>query len=369
MRKTFLFVTDTYYKEGKLTGAHKRFLELVRGTSKIANVILITREIPQLDDIEAERYFIGEKRRKKIPAHINGMIDLTHTLITTKNKLSYDYAISFGPTNTICLKWCGYKHIISLFREDLIGYQEALGRSNPKLLYLKLQERFAVKASDKVIVQCKNDKNNLILRNKKYDREIQNKVFIQVNNANASWMNTDSINNLGRNDEKIRIFFVGGFSDRRKGHSVLLPAISKLIDDGFPIEFYVAGDGQELDFYKHQYKKYEQIIFLGRVDNVPYYLSISDFEVVPSFIDSCPNTVLEGINAGVAVYGANRGGIPDLLKEDKYMFEPDVDSIYQFIKDKIEKKAYEQDFNEQKVIKERLTFDWSTKILDIIVNN
>lgn len=369
MKKTFLFVTDTYYKDGKLTGAHKRFLELVRGISKSANVILITREIPQLEDIEAERYYIGEKKRRRIPAHINGMIDLAITLLKNRNKLSYDYAISFGPTNTICLKWCGYKHIISLFREDLIGYQEVLGASNSKLLYSKMQERFAVRASDKVIVQCENDKNNLILRNINYDSRVQNKVFIQINNANASWMNTEYINNLGIKDEKIRILFIGGFSDKRKGHSILLPAISRLIDEGFKIEFYVAGDGQELDFYKHQYEKYKYIKFLGRVDNIPYYLSISDFEIVPSLIDSCPNTVLEGINAGVAVYGANRGGIPDLLKEDKYMFEPDVSSVYQFVRDKIEKKAYLQDVEEQRSIKERLTFDWSSKILNIIVNS
>ena len=49
---------------------------------------------------------------------------------------------------------------------------------------------------------------------------------------------------------------------------------------------------------------------------------------------------IEGINAGVAVYGAKKGGIPDLLEKDKYMFEPDINSIYQFTKDKIEKKAY-----------------------------
>lgn len=369
MKKTFLFVTDTYYKDGKLTGAHKRFLELVRGTSKIANVILITREIPQLYDVEAERYLIGGGKRRRVPDHLNGMIDLAHTLVRVKNKLRYDYAISFGPTNTICLKWCGYKNIISLFREDLIGYQKVLGATNSKLLYSKLQERIAVKASDKIIVQCENDKKNLVLRNERYDKNIQNKVFIQINNANASWMNTDTINDSTYQDDKVRIFFIGSFSDKRKGHSIIIPAISKLLDDGFSIEFYIAGDGQELDSYKQKYNKYQQIHFLGRVDNIPYYLSISDFEMVPSFIDSCPNTVLEGINAGVAVYGAKKGGIPDLLEKDKYMFEPDINSIYQFTKDKIEKKAYVQDANEQRKIKEKLTFDWSAKILDIIVNN
>lgn len=366
MKNTFLFVTDTYYKEGKLTGAHKRFLELVRGISKIANVILITRDIPQLKDIEAERYLIGEKRRRIIPAHINGMMDLAHTLIKIKNKLSYDYAISFGPTNTICLKWCGYKHIISLFREDLIGYQEVLNASKIKLRYSQWIEKTALLGSDKVLVQCKNDRNNLIMRNMKYDSKIDKKVFIQVNNANASWMHTDCIEHNEILDGKIRILFIGDFSDKRKGHNVVLPAIARLLDDGYKIEFLVAGDGKELDQYKNLYKKYDEIKFMGRVENISYYLSISDFEVVPSLIDSCPNTVLEGLNAGIAVYGANTGGIPDLLSEDRFLFEPNSDSIYSFLKNVIENSCYIEDAASQKAAKDRLTFDWVLAVKKII---
>lgn len=365
MKKTFLFVKDTYYKDGKLTGAHKRFLELVRGVSKIGNVILITREIPQLDDIEATRYLIGEKRRNNVPMHISGMIDLGYALKRIKNKIHYDYAISFGPTNTICLKWCGYHNIVSLFREDLIGYQKAIDASRIKTLYSSWQEKQAVKYSDKIIVQCENDRKNLIERNIRRCENIEKKVYIQINNANASWMNTSTLEHAFSSDGVVRILFIGDFSDSRKGHSILLPAVSKLIYEGMKINLFVAGNGRELDSYKKQYAEYRAIEFLGRV-NVAEYLSKCDFSIVPSLIDSCPNTILEALNAGVAVYGTNTGGIPDLLLNNKYLFNANVDDVYKFLKDIITTHRYVQDTEDQKEIKRRLTFDWANEIIGII---
>lgn len=365
MKKTFLFVSDTYYKDGKLTGAHKRFLELVRGASKIGNVILITREIPQLNDIEATRCLIGEKRRKFFPLHISGMIDLMNVLLRIKTKIHYDYAISFGPTNTIPLQWCGYHNIISLFREDLIGYQKSIEASWIKMLYSSWQEKLAVKYSEKIIVQCENDRRNLIERNQRRCNDIDKKVYIQINNANASWMNTNTIDHSFSTDDVVRILFIGDFSNTRKGHSILLPAVSKLIDEGMKVTLLVAGNGKELDNYKKQYSAYQSIEFLGRV-NVVEYLSKCDFSIVPSLIDSCPNTVLESLNAGVAVYGANTGGIPDLLLEDKYLFNASVDDVYEFLKEIIMTRRYVRDAEAQKEIKRRLTFDWANEIIGII---
>ncbi len=366
MKKTYLFISSTHFKDNKLTGAHRRFLELVRGIAGTDHVILITREIPQLNDINAERFLIGERRRKKIPAHINGMIDLCRILYKVKKKITYDYAISFGPCNTICYKWCGYHNVISLFREDLIGYQQALEVSLLKLNYSRWMEKTAVSASKKIIVQCENDKINVIKRNIKYDKEIEKKVFVQINNANASWMKIRYNQCSKIDDGKIRILYIGEFSDKRKGHDILFPAVKRLIDAGLPVELYIAGEGKRLEENIYKYQKYPGFKFLGRVTDMTKYFLFCDFQVVPSLIDSCPNTILEGLNAGIAVYGSKTGGIPDLLIEKRYMFEANTDAIYSFLQKKILTKSFVYDSTEQVVHRERLTFDWTKKIKDIV---
>ena len=341
-------------------------LELIRDISKSDDVILVTRDVPQLSDIEAKRFPIGE-RRKSIPVHINGMIDVCKTLLRIKKEIQYDYAISFDPDITLCYKWCGYRNIISLFRENLIGYIQVAGPSRLELLYYLWKERTAVRASQKIIVQCKADRDNLIRRNVKYDPNVGSKIYVQINNANASWMKTDSVEHKSFSDGIVRILFMGNFLGLRKGHTIILPAISMLLDEGYSIEFLAAGGGGELEEYKKQYAQYPAIKFLGHINNMPDYLSIADFLVVPSLIDSCPNAVLEGLNAGVAVYGANTGGIPELLGDPEYLFEPDSDSIYRFLKKVLDEEKYKDDAQKQHQRKIDLTFDWGQSIRKIIV--
>ena len=365
-KKRYIFVSNTNFESGKLTGAHKRFLELVKSISKNEEVSLVTYNIPQLFDCKNITFYKLEKQIKYLPDHIAGMVSICKAL--KKNKIVYDYAISFGPISTICYKLCGYKNIISLFREDIVGYQEAIGASKCKVRYFHFQEIIAVYASDKIIVQCENDKKSLIDRNRKYCKNIEKKVYVQINNANASWMNTEEVEHYVDN-EKTTILFIGDFSNKRKGHGILLPAIKKLIDEGRNIQLLVAGDGMEFNEYKEQYVDYHDIIFLGRVDNMSQYLKLSDFMVVPSFIDSCPNTVLEGLNAGIAVYGANSGGIPDLLSDSEFLFETTKDGIYCFLKKIIDEKRYKKDRVNQKIRKRELTFDWGDGIRKIIVSN
>lgn len=365
---TYLFATPTNYKSGKLTGAHRRFLELVREFSKTSKVILLSDEIPQLEmNSNITWHRMVNRKSKILPHHISGMLNMSKHLKKIKKVIEYDVAVSFSPTTTICYKSAKIKNIISLFREDLIGYQKSINASKLRLIYFALQERKAVKASKKIIVQCRNDRDNLILRNKKYCKDIESKVFVQINNANASWMKTDCILK-SKEDEITRILFIGDFSNNRKGHHVLLPAVSRLLNEGFEFELLIAGDGVDREKYQAEYSKYSTIKFLGRVNNMEHYLSQSDFMLVPSLIDSCPNTVLEGLNAGIAVYGAKTGGIPDLLENDDYMFEPTQEGIYVFLKELLIKKRFNMDIEAQKTRKKELTFSWGDRIKSIIEN-
>lgn len=362
--KTYLFITDTNYAKGKLTGGHRRLLELIRSVEEDNKVIIVSRSIPQLDDIKDKGnitfHYISDKKLPILPHHISSFLKLACTLRQLRIS-HYDYAIAFNPMFTLAYRLAGYNRIISLFREDLIGYMKSINASKLKIRYFARVEKEAVKISDKIIVQCQNDYFNLTKRNP----ECKNKTFIQTNNANASWMQVEEVKHEFIKDEMIRILFVGGFSNPRKGHGILIPAVARLINDGLKIKLLVAGDGAELGYYKELYKEYQDIEFLGRV-NINDYLKISDFEIVPSLIDSCPNTVLEGLNAGLAVYGTNSGGIPDLLQHKEFLFEANEDAIYCFLREVIETRRFEKDVILQKKLKDKLTFDWGKSIISII---
>ena len=167
-------------------------------------------------------------------------------------------------------------------------------------------------------------------------------------------------------EDKPRLLFIGNFSDSRKGHSLLIPVAKRLIDEGYRFELLCAGAGSELEYWKKQCDNYLNIIFLGHVTNIADYLCKSNMLIVPSLIDSCPNTVLEGLNAGVTVYGCNTGGIPDLLVDEKYMFEPDENSLYAFLKKVLDNKEYIVDAQSQTKRKQELSFDWVKRIKNII---
>ncbi|MBQ8985568.1 glycosyltransferase [Candidatus Saccharibacteria bacterium] len=362
-KKTFVFITNTDYVKGNLTGGHRRFLELVNGLSIENEVILISKKIPGLKKDNMKFIEIKENKHRFLPAHIYKILTIYKVLRRERKNIQYDYAISFGPVDTISYKISGYNNIVMLLREDFVGYRKVVGMSAVKMEYFKLLERYAVKNSQKIIVQCEDDKEALI---KRLGEKVRQKIYIQPNNINASWISESKIERKKRDDGVVRIAFIGNFSDNRKGHSLLLPAVAKIIDEGYNIELYVVGDGRQLEKYRDEYGNYQRMKFLGRVKNVGEILSKSDFVVVPSLMDSCPNTVLEGINIGVPVYGTDIGGIKEILQDKNYLFEPDVDSIYTFIKKKIDIGDYASDGIKQKVIKRRLTFDWSDKIQNII---
>lgn len=373
-KRIFIFATDTDYTKEKLTGAHKRFLELLFGIAANNNVILISVDPSRHLDIQNPNivwYPLIYTRHRFCSACSDGMSAIGKTVVRNNiATMDYDHAISFGVNTTISLNQSGIKNIISLFREDLIGYLEAVHASVVKRYIYRKKEIKAAIISDKIILQCKKDKQNLIKRTIGHCVDIESKTYIQTNNVNASWMLKSAGKHKASYDiERVpRILFIGGFSNIRKGHGILLPAMARLYDEGYRFVLNIAGDGKGLRYYKEKYTAYKCFHFPGRVD-VNAYLTEADFTVVPSLIDSCPNVVLESLNAGVAVYGTTTGGIPDILVNGDWMFDPNEKSIYDFIKKVLESACFVKDGTEQKVRTNELTFDWSECILRIIVGD
>jgi len=111
-----------------------------------------------------------------------------------------------------------------------------------------------------------------------------------------------------------------GVIDDNKGVYQLIDAFNEFSKDK-DVELIIAGKADEEHTKKLQsYLGNEKIKYLGFLS---YDDSLKQLEevycvVVPSlWMENYPNTVLESLSTGTLVLGSDRGGIPDMLKDNK----------------------------------------------------
>jgi glycosyltransferase involved in cell wall biosynthesis len=61
-------------------------------------------------------------------------------------------------------------------------------------------------------------------------------------------------------------------------------------------------------------------------DDVAVWMAASDLVTLPSYMEGCPNVVLEALASGRPVVATNVGGIPEILSEDCGCLVPPGDS-------------------------------------------
>ena len=88
--------------------------------------------------------------------------------------------------------------------------------------------------------------------------------------------------------------------------------------------------------------------------------------VVPSYADSCPNTVMEGLFYNVPVIGSNRGGIPEILMNREWLFEPNAESLKLKIEDVINNDNLKILKEKQLIRSKELTCDWGYRMRLIV---
>ncbi len=123
--------------------------------------------------------------------------------------------------------------------------------------------------------------------------------------------------------ETVRIGIVGRLTSW-KGQHIFLKAAAKLIKAGHKASFVIVGAPlfgeedyeRELREMVHPLGIAGHVEFLGFRSDVPEVLRNLDILVHASTsADPCPNTVLEGMAAGLPVVGTNGGGVPELIAD------------------------------------------------------
>jgi glycosyltransferase involved in cell wall biosynthesis len=113
-----------------------------------------------------------------------------------------------------------------------------------------------------------------------------------------------------------RIAMVASMHLPDKGHGDLLEAAAILKERGVFAQWLIVSDGALRS--QHEEKAHalgldDDVLFLGRRDDVPRILKHADLLVHPSWAEGFPNAVLEAMCAGKPVVATRVGGCPELV--------------------------------------------------------
>ncbi|MCM3734881.1 glycosyltransferase family 4 protein [Bacillus cytotoxicus] len=127
----------------------------------------------------------------------------------------------------------------------------------------------------------------------------------------------DSISKLKRNNNLV-ISCVSRLSPR-KGHDILLNALSQIQQDLTNVEVWIVGDGVMRERLENQVVQLglDNIKFFGRRTDIPEILSASTIYVLPTINDNFPISVIEAMFSRQAIITTNCGGIPEMIQNGK----------------------------------------------------
>jgi len=119
---------------------------------------------------------------------------------------------------------------------------------------------------------------------------------------------TEKIND---GDARLRVLFVGNINVE-KGLSYLLEAAQHLSEK---VSLTVVGDGPLLKEYR---KKYPTTMFKGRVSHgkIPEIINQHEIFILPTFVESFPNVLLEAMACAKPVIATKVYGIPEMIENN-----------------------------------------------------
>lgn len=378
-KKTFVFYTAGDYLHTPSTGGTGRYLELLEYFLEAGdNVYILAPENINIQH-HTNLYHIPIKtyRSKFLP---NGLLNFLFNLKSfhTVKRLDTDGLILFSVPYAIQGVLAGLKNINLFIREDILqnmhfraqnekGVRKRLIKLELKLF--RLIERYTLKKVQKIILQSHYAKGVLKQRHTGICEKLEKKSYILYNNVNARWMlcYSDYIRQKSVNRKNGYYFiFIGRINTKIKGLHLLLEAVRYLLDKGYPLQLDVIGEGLLKSDYKYLYRSYNQIKFVGWMDQPMTILPNYDLLIVPSLSDSFPNVILEALFLEFPVIGSEAGGIPEILFYPELMFKPSERDLAAKLQEVIENKRLEDIQQKCRERKQALTFNWGEKAREIV---
>lgn len=317
------------------TGGHRRFLELMAGLARQGvQVMMATGANPPAEpdgvtvircnvpprrhrlDLASRRYLgVVHDLESRLPARPDCMLVFGESHFPAANRLSRRLRIP--------LIYGQRSNMVQESRMALSDPEVPLAaklQEIPRLLSARRYERAIARNGTVVVVQSPADardmQSRLPLRFHKKFR------IIRGNTLEPRFLTRTRAANHSQSCRKVLFVGTTGF---RKGLTVLMKAVAHARTSGAGIELHVIALGPgELRFQSlaDELGMADSFRWHGRQDCPQDFMAEMDLLVVPSWFDSYPNTVLEGIHAGIPVLGSRTGGIPDQLEHGELLFVP-----------------------------------------------
>jgi glycosyltransferase involved in cell wall biosynthesis len=113
-----------------------------------------------------------------------------------------------------------------------------------------------------------------------------------------------------------RILVVAGRLEPQKGHSVLLDALPIVLRQFPHTRLVCVGTGSlrsKLEAQVRELQLTDAVRFVGHQSNMPDWLALADFTVLPSFYEGLPLVAIESLAAGRAIVATAVDGTPEIV--------------------------------------------------------
>ena len=133
--------------------------------------------------------------------------------------------------------------------------------------------------------------------------------------------------------------------------------VSKLVDNGFKVRYYICGNGKDFEKNKNlvkELKKEDNIFFLGEQKNPYNYIKNSDLILLLSKTESFGISLIEGFKLGVPCLTTNTISAKEIVGNYGYVCEHDKELIYNKLSEILKDKS---DLNKKKRDLKNYQFD------------
>jgi glycosyltransferase involved in cell wall biosynthesis len=124
---------------------------------------------------------------------------------------------------------------------------------------------------------------------------------------------------LGINPSAEAIVFIGRM-DLRKGLRELVEAAASLQPNRPNLHVYLVGDGPDAPLVQSAIAQHNAGSFIHLLPGCPFdqvavWMAAADLVTLPSYMEGCPNVILEALACGRPVVATNVGGIPEIMSD------------------------------------------------------
>lgn len=121
---------------------------------------------------------------------------------------------------------------------------------------------------------------------------------------------------LGQGNDELKIGFAARLV-KDKQPDIFIRTAKSVIESGVNAHFYIAGEGpllKNLQEYVQENELVSSVSFVGYIDNIYDFLNEIDVLMCTSLFENTPLIILNCMNMGIPVIGANSPGIPHLIE-------------------------------------------------------